>query len=146
MSKECFFCDIKNEKDNNIFDEDKLFFFFFFDFPVTKGHSEIFTKDHITSISDLNKSQSENLIPFIIKIKNHIKEKYNPDGINVGLNEGKAAGQSISHFHIHIIPRYKGDVKNPKGGVRNVIAIKADYTTQVDSKFPERNKYLDKKI
>ena len=60
-------------------------------------------------------------------VKEIIKNKFNPDGFNVGVNSGETAGQTIFHAHIHVIPRYKGDVPNPRGGVRNVIPDKADY-------------------
>jgi len=57
-----------------------------------------------------------------------LDKEFNPDGYNIGVNVGPAAGQSIRHVHIHIIPRYKGDVENPQGGVRHVIPKKAHYT------------------
>jgi diadenosine tetraphosphate (Ap4A) HIT family hydrolase len=64
-------------------------------------------------------------------VVNHVKEiitnTFNPDGLNVGFNVDKAAGQSVFHVHIHIIPRYLGDVKNPKGGIRHVIPEKGNY-------------------
>lgn len=60
-------------------------------------------------------------------MKDILQEKYNPDGFNVGININKDAGQSISHCHIHIIPRYKGDVENPRGGIRGVIPDKQNY-------------------
>ena len=60
--------------------------------------------------------------------KKLIDEEFRPDGYNIGVNVGTAAGQSIFHVHIHIIPRYQGDVENPQGGVRHVIASKGHYT------------------
>lgn len=57
-----------------------------------------------------------------------ILEEFNPDGFNIGINVGEAAGQTVFHVHIHVIPRYKGDVDNPTGGVRNVIPGHGDYT------------------
>jgi len=56
-----------------------------------------------------------------------IAKRFNPDGFNVGINDGEQAGQTVSHIHIHLIPRYKGDVENPKGGVRGVIPNKQNY-------------------
>lgn len=61
------------------------------------------------------------------KVKTILQEKFNPDGFNVGININEEAGQTISHCHIHIIPRYKGDVENPRGGIRGVILSKKEY-------------------
>ena len=60
-------------------------------------------------------------------MKDYLKEKYSPDGFNIGVNNGEDAGQTVFHAHIHVIPRYKGDVPNPRGGVRNIIPGKGDY-------------------
>jgi diadenosine tetraphosphate (Ap4A) HIT family hydrolase len=59
--------------------------------------------------------------------KKRIEERFHPDGFNVGINVNEAAGQSVFHVHVHLIPRYKGDVENPKGGVRGVIPWKQKY-------------------
>jgi diadenosine tetraphosphate (Ap4A) HIT family hydrolase len=64
----------------------------------------------------------------LLHAKQHLDETYQPDGYNIGSNNAEAAGQSVHHLHIHIIPRYKGDVENPKGGVRWVIAKNASYS------------------
>ena len=56
-----------------------------------------------------------------------IEQHYQPDGYNIGINSGKAAGQTVAHLHVHIIPRYEGDVDDPKGGIRWVLPTKADY-------------------
>ena len=61
------------------------------------------------------------------KVKREIQKRYDPDGYNVGINIGEKAGQTVSHVHIHLIPRYSGDVENPKGGVRGVIPAKKLY-------------------
>ena len=63
----------------------------------------------------------------MFQTKDFIKKKYNPDGFNVGINSGKDAGQTVFHMHIHLIPRYKNDVDNPRGGIRNVIPGKGEY-------------------
>ena len=63
------------------------------------------------------------------RLKGLLTERFHPDGFNVGTNVGTAAGQTVPHVHIHLIPRYAGDVENPRGGVRHVIPGKGDYTT-----------------
>jgi diadenosine tetraphosphate (Ap4A) HIT family hydrolase len=60
-------------------------------------------------------------------VKNVISEKFKPDGFNIGVNINETAGQTVPHAHIHLIPRYKGDVKEPRGGVRGVIPEKKNY-------------------
>ena len=60
-------------------------------------------------------------------VKQKVDERYHPDGYNIGINVNEAAGQSVFHVHMHLIPRYKGDVPNPKGGVRGVIPSKQKY-------------------
>ncbi|RKZ60331.1 MAG: HIT family protein, partial [Gammaproteobacteria bacterium] len=68
----------------------------------------------------------------VAKGKEAVDKEWNPDGYNIGINVGEAAGQSIHHLHIHVIPRYKGDVENPKGGVRGVIPAQKLYTVKPD--------------
>jgi len=60
-------------------------------------------------------------------VKATLQEKFNPDGFNVGINVGETAGQTVPHVHIHLIPRYKGDVEEPRGGIRGVIPEKKNY-------------------
>lgn len=79
-------------------------------------------KDQYLEILNSENEKSEGMI------KSVIGEERSPEGFNIGINEGEAAGQTIDHLHIHVIPRYEGDVENPEGGVRNVIPDKADYT------------------
>ncbi len=70
------------------------------------------------------------LSKLIHKAKELIEKEYNPDGYNIGMNCGEAAGQSVMHFHCHIIPRYKGDMENPKGGIRHCIEGKGNYVVK----------------
>ena len=63
----------------------------------------------------------------LFRVKEVVEKRYNPDGFNIGINVGKDAGQSVFHVHMHLIPRYQGDVENPKGGVRGVIPNKQKY-------------------
>lgn len=119
----CIFCSPKSK----IINETALAYSIFDVYPVSKGHSLIIPKRHISNYFDLTMEEriATNLI--INRIKEIIDLKYKPDGYNIGVNIGKFAGQTINHVHIHLIPRYKGDVDNPIGGVRNVIPSKGDY-------------------
>lgn len=96
-------------------------------FPVSPGHmliiSNVIKKDYF----ELSESEKINLIFTIEKAKEIIKKNYKPDGYNIGMNCGEAAGQTVFHFHCHIIPRYTGDMKNPKGGIRHCISNKGYY-------------------
>ena len=121
----CLFCNI-NSKDL-VFDNE--FAFASFDsYPVSKYHSLIFPKRHILDYFELTNDELLACNDLIKKIKKKIQnEDKTVDGFNIGTNSGVAAGQSIMHCHIHLIPRRKGDVKNPQGGVRGVIASKQHY-------------------
>ncbi len=97
-------------------------------YPASPGHAVVIPRRHVSSFFDLTPEEVAACMGLIKEEKKRIDEEFNPDGYNVGVNVGPAAGQSIFHVHIHIIPRYKGDVENPQGGVRHVIPKKAYYT------------------
>ena len=96
-------------------------------YEASPGHSLVIPKRHVASFFELTPEEVEACMSLILKQKALIDEEFKPDGYNVGVNVGQAAGQSIHHVHIHIIPRYKGDVENPQGGVRHVTR-KGHYT------------------
>ena len=124
--KECVFCKQFIQNREPIF-ENKLAIAYFDEFPVSKGHILIITKRHAATFFDITDEEQIAVIGLLNKCKKYIDEKYNPNGYNVGLNCGAAAGQSVMHIHMHLIPRYKGDVDNPRGGVRWVIPKKKNY-------------------
>ncbi len=97
-------------------------------YPTSPGHTLVIPRRHVSSFFDLTQEEVAACMGLIKEEKKRIDEEFNPDGYNIGVNVGLAAGQSIFHVHIHIIPRYKGDVENPQGGVRHVIPKKAFYT------------------
>lgn len=97
-------------------------------YPTSPGHTLVIPRRHVSSFFDLTPEEVSTCMGLIKEEKKLIDEEFNPDGYNIGVNVGAAAGQSILHVHIHIIPRYKGDVENPQGGVRHVIPKKAYYT------------------
>ena len=96
-------------------------------YPVSPGHALIIPKRHVASYFDLTNHERGAMNVMLQYVSQKVEERYHPDGFNVGINIGEAAGQSVFHCHMHLIPRYKGDVTNPKGGVRGVIPSKQKY-------------------
>lgn len=123
----CLFCDKDNKKEHKIILENDFCYARWDNFPVSKGHLEIVPKAHIDSFFDLTNEQLSQVYSLLIAVREIVQKQYNPDGYNVGINEGEAAGRTIHHLHIHLVPRYKGDVENPRGGVRNIISGKGSY-------------------
>lgn len=95
--------------------------------PVSPGHCLIVPRQHIAEYFNATRNEKAAIWELVDKMKAIIDKKHSPDGYNVGVNIGKAAGQSVPHIHIHMIPRYTGDMENPKGGVRGVIPNKQKY-------------------
>lgn len=121
---ECLFCNIPRER---VVLENELAFAIFDGFAVSPGHSLIIPKRHVASYFDLTQEEVLAIHELIPQVKNLIEQDNKPDGYNIGINVGEAAGQSIFHVHVHVIPRYKGDVANPRGGVRGVIPSRQNY-------------------
>lgn len=96
-------------------------------YPVSEGHCLVVPKRHVETWFDMSKEEQAEAFELIDKVKAMLDEKHSPDGYNIGMNCGENAGQTISHAHIHVIPRYKGDMPNPRGGVRGVIPEKQSY-------------------
>jgi len=96
-------------------------------YPVSPGHALVVPRRHAATIWDLSAEEFEACFRLVRELKPVLEARHKPDGFNVGVNCGEAAGQSVWHAHIHVIPRYKGDVPNPRGGVRHVIPLKARY-------------------
>jgi len=99
----------------------------FDNFPVSPGHLLIVPKKHIASYFDLSSEEQSYLWKTVNHCKTLLDDRYHPDGYNLGINVNDAAGQTVPHVHIHLIPRYTGDVANPRGGVRGVIPEKQKY-------------------
>ena len=124
-TEQCLFC---NKSKQKIIYSSKLLFVVRDSYPVTKHHTLIIPHRHVSNFFDLNDEELNDLNKILKKQRT---ELLNLDkditGFNVGVNAGKDAGQSIMHCHIHLIPRRKGDVENPRGGVRGVIPSKQKY-------------------
>jgi diadenosine tetraphosphate (Ap4A) HIT family hydrolase len=96
-------------------------------YPVNGGHLLIIPRRHVSDFFDLQPNEVADLMSLLWEAKKRLAIEYRPDGFNVGVNVDTAAGQTIPHVHIHLIPRYSGDVEDPTGGVRGVIPWKAKY-------------------
>lgn len=103
------------------------FYIIYDKYPVSNGHLLIVSKKPRQDFFDLTAEEQNELPDMIEKAKELVEQQYSPDGYNIGMNCGEFAGQTVFHFHCHVIPRYKGDVENPRGGVRNVIPGMGDY-------------------
>ena len=121
----CVFCNIPEDR---IVNEYKYFYIIRDLYPVTNLHSLVIPKRHVVSYFECNQDEYDE-IPIILNTqKTELKlTDESITGFNIGMNIGEDAGQTVFHFHIHIIPRRKGDVKNPKGGIRGVIPNKQQY-------------------
>lgn len=95
--------------------------------PVSPGHVLIIPRRHAITVWDLTDQEYADCFQLARDVQPLLQERFKPDGFNIGANCGEAAGQSVWHAHIHVIPRYKGDTPSPRGGVRNVIPLKANY-------------------
>ncbi|MCB6974320.1 MULTISPECIES: HIT family protein [Butyricimonas] len=128
MSEEltgCPFCNL--EKDIEIICETENCVAFYDGFPVSPGHALIVPKRHVANYFELSRAEVQVMQDVLRHVKQIIDERYDPDGYNIGVNVNESAGQSVFHVHMHLIPRYRGDVENPKGGVRGVIPNKQKY-------------------
>lgn len=95
--------------------------------PVNPGHLLILPRRHTSGFFDASAAERAALIELLDTGKALLDERFRPDGYNIGVNVGAAAGQTVMHLHLHLIPRYRGDVAEPRGGVRGVIPSRQDY-------------------
>jgi diadenosine tetraphosphate (Ap4A) HIT family hydrolase len=121
----CPFCN--PESDRELIVESATAFAIFDKFPVSNGHALIIPKKHNANYFELSLKEQYACILMLNTVKQIISNKFKPNGFNVGININEVAGQTIHHVHIHLIPRYIGDVKEPRGGVRGVIPNKKNY-------------------
>ena len=96
-------------------------------FPVSPGHALIVPKRHVEDWFSASEEEQTELFKVVEVVRKEIEKDHQPDGYNVGFNCGRAAGQTVFHLHLHVIPRFEGDVQDPRGGVRHVIPSKARY-------------------
>ncbi len=121
----CPFCILESNRD--IIIENENAFAIFDKFTVSNGHLLIIPKLHFSSYFELDSEIQSACWDLVNQGKQLLEKKYSPEGFNIGVNINESAGQTVPHVHIHLIPRYSGDVSNPKGGVRGVIPSKKEY-------------------
>ena len=105
----------------------KYFFLIHDAYPVSEGHLLIISAAEKQDYFDLSEAEKQELPLMIDKAKELIEKDATPDGYNIGMNCGVAAGQTVMHFHCHVIPRVRGDMKDPRGGVRHTVQGKGYY-------------------
>jgi len=120
----CPFC---QPDPNNILLECLLTYALWDNYPISTGHVLIVPKRHIPSLFNANLEEQTALLVTLDQARQHLNQAYHPDGYNIGINDGKTAGQTIPHLHIHLIPRYQGDCQDPRGGIRWLFPEKAKY-------------------
>lgn len=122
--KPCLFCNMAEER---ILMRDALAYVVRDSFPVSPGHTLIILKRHVGSLFETTNEERVSMFDLMKQAKDLLDTELHPDAYNIGLNDGAAAGQTISHLHWHLMPRYKGDSKDARGGVRWIFPDKAKY-------------------
>lgn len=122
--KPCPFCTLP---DGRVVEENEFSLLIRDGYPVSPGHSLVIPKRHVGSFFEVAAPERAALLVLLDKAKDLVERDYTPAGYNIGINNGTAAGQTVPHLHIHMIPRYIGNQDDARGGVRWVIPDKADY-------------------
>jgi diadenosine tetraphosphate (Ap4A) HIT family hydrolase len=99
-------------------------------FPVSEGHVLVVPRRHLARVEDLDADEWAEVFALVREVCLELSSHEGVDGVNLGVNSGLAAGQTVDHAHVHVIPRRVGDVPDPRGGVRRVIPHRADYWSQ----------------
>jgi len=98
-------------------------------FPVSPGHTLVLPVRHVGSLFATTESERSDLLALLDRAKRELDGSFAPNGYNIGINDGAAAGQTVPHLHVHLIPRYTGDQRDPRGGVRWIFPDRARYWT-----------------
>lgn len=122
--KDCPFCTLT---DDRIISESDYTITTRDGFPVSEGHTLIIPKRHVQSFFELQAIEKAAVLQALDVAKEALDKEFSPDGYNIGINDGETAGQTVMHLHVHLIPRYRGDTPDPRGGVRWIFPEKAKY-------------------
>ena len=125
---DCLFCKMAlKEKKVPFIAQFKHCFVIKDEYPVSNGHLLIIPYEHVENWFEASDEVQLDIMKALSQMKTHLDTTLKPDGYNFGANCGKASGQTVMHLHMHLIPRYEGDMEDPKGGVRGVIPSKQKY-------------------
>jgi diadenosine tetraphosphate (Ap4A) HIT family hydrolase len=122
--KPCAFCNLSPER---VIDENATAIAIRDGYPVSPGHTFLIPKRHTGSFFVLPEQERSDILALLDRAKLVLDREFKPQGFNIGINDGAAAGQTVPHLHVHLIPRFDGDLPDPRGGVRWVIPEKAKY-------------------
>lgn len=133
---DCLFC---NTGASRIAMENGTFYARYDNFPASAGHVEIVPKRHVESFFGLTPAEVTDAYSLIAAVREALDAEHQPDGYTIGINEGRAAGRTIDHLHIHLIPRHHGDVPDPRGGIRRALPNgDPDRWTEEEEEAPEQ--------
>ena len=124
MDPDCPFCTLPPER---VWLEDEGVVAVPDHYPATEGHTLVLPRRHVASVWDLSTEEQFDLWDLVAEVRERLAERHRPDGFTIGVNDGLAAGQTIPHAHVHVIPRHLGDVADPTGGLRGILPHKARY-------------------
>lgn len=96
-------------------------------YPVSPGHTLVIPKRLVPNWDSLTSEEATAILRLIARVKQNLRDDLHPDGFNIGVNEGAAAGQTVFHLHLHVIPRFTGDVPDPRGGIRHAVMGKGNW-------------------
>ena len=116
----CIFCSPDDEQQNTVIWRGRLVYIRWDNFPISRGHMEVVPFRHVESYFDLTEDEALEMFTATVA-GSKIAKEFAPDGFNIGVNEGRAGGRTVPHVHLHLMPRYWGDVEDPRGGVRNIL-------------------------
>lgn len=120
--KPCPFCVLDAKR---ILAEDALTVVYKDGFPVSPGHTVIIPRHHVATLFEATEAEQAALLKSLARARQFVDNHHQPDGYNIGINHGQAGGQTVPHLHIHLIPCYRGDKEDPRGGVRWILPDKA---------------------
>lgn len=121
---DCPFCTLSATR---IIEEDALTLTIRDGYPVSPGHTLVITRRHVPSIFDASDDERRALWAAVARARSVLNSELRPDGWNLGVNDGSAGGQTVMHVHVHLIPRFAGDVEDARGGIRHSIPRKGYY-------------------
>ena len=121
---DCPFCDPDPDQ---VFHEDEHLLVLWDRYPVSPGHALLVPRRHVAGWFDASPAEQLAVVAALPVVREKIERVHQPNGWNIGINVGRAAGQTVFHLHVHLIPRYEGDQEDPRGGVRHVVPEKARY-------------------